>query len=252
MNHTAICITCILCGLLIFRSIETSHAENTEINLAQETPDVVFTHYSHNFGSIVYSGNIDGHGGDDLITSSPYERPAGIGHPGAVYVVNGVNSSGEVPIRDNADLIIYGSNDDDYLAFSIASGDINNDGRNDIILGTSYGDGAGNNLSYCGEVYVIFSETTWQKGDTLDLSETDADLTIYGQYDYDKLGWSLTSGDVNGDTIDDIIMGSYISAGIGGSTRTACGRIDIVYGKEGFEEHEVIDSKYNFLGQMEE
>jgi hypothetical protein len=94
-------------------------------------------------------------------------------------------------------------------------GDINNDGIDDLIIGvprTSL-----NGKLFAGQSYVVFGGKNLGSGGTLNLSDLNGTngFLINGIAVYDQLGISVSNeGDINGDGIDDLIIGAY-----GGSPR---------------------------------
>jgi len=62
-----------------------------------------------------------------------------------------------------------------------------------------------------GEILGFFSPTSWPA--TVDAALGKHDVAILGAETEDELGFSLASGDVNGDGIDDIIGGALLADG---------------------------------------
>jgi hypothetical protein len=141
------------------------------------------------FGTSTAVGNI-------LNTEGSSPRAIAIGAPGAssnrgiVYVfAAGFGSSASVSTSD-AEVQIVGA-PGDRLGVSLASGDLNNDGYREIIIGAP-----GNN-----RVYVIKGGPSLPS--TIDLSVTAAALTFTAP----GLGNVVAAGDVTGDGIYDLIAG---------------------------------------------
>src|SRR4029079_14732312 len=150
----------------------------------------------------------------------------------SVYVVFGSSADFELGDEDAGPIdlasldaargvIIRGAEDSDKAGFSAAAaGDVNGDGFADIIVGAPQnGDGG----SYAGAAYVIFGtdsgfgeEIEGQQAVSLaDLSPTQG-FMIQG-YGGTFAGSSVSSaGDVNGDGLDDIVIGAPRGSG-GGS-----------------------------------
>jgi len=103
--------------------------------------------------------------------------------------------------------IIQGDAAGDQAGRSVSSaGDVNGDGIDDLIIGAYRGDNGGSNA---GEAYVIFGKSTGLAN--IDLSTlTPADgFVIQGDTTNDYAGRSVSAaGDVNGDGIDDLIVGA--------------------------------------------
>lgn len=96
-----------------------------------------------------------------------------------------------------------------YTGYSVSgAGDVNGDGIDDLIIGASRGRGDNNDAT--GASFVVFG--------SLSPFPTDFDLTrldgtngfkILGENDSDDTGYSVTGvGDVNGDGVDDLAVGS--------------------------------------------
>jgi len=147
---------------------------------------------------------------------------------GAVYIFFGatnLSSPKALGAGQSADVTILGKGDKDYLGRSVSSaGDINGDGIDDIIMGAHRNNDGGTNDE--GAAYIIFGAS--------DLSGTknlgggaSADVTILGKSATVRLGRGVSSaGDMNGDGIDDIIVGAYLN-GTGGTAYIFFGAGDI-------------------------
>jgi len=130
---------------------------------------------------------------------------------------------------DSPVLTILSADADDLHAggSSLAWGDFNSDGVDDLLLGAPYGDGPDNSREDAGEAYVIFGSGDLEA--EIDLGRGAADVTIFGALPGDNLGFSVISGDLNGDGIDDVVVGAPGSNGLT-NIRTDLGEAYVIFG----------------------
>src|ERR687886_454289 len=104
---------------------------------------------------------------------------------------------------------INGIATNDYSGYSVSSaGDVNGDGIDDLIIGAKYADP--NGIRNAGQSYVVFGSKSGF-GAGLNLSELNGrnGFAVNGILAGDSSGSSVSSaGDVNGDGIDDLIIGA--------------------------------------------
>ncbi len=115
---------------------------------------------------------------------------------------------------------------------AVAAGDVNGDGLQDIIVGTSNADGPQDTRPGCGEVYVIFGPA--DEGTTIDVAEGQQDVTIFGADSGDSSGFAVAAGDVNGDGIDDILVEAPLADGPG-NDRPNAGEAYVIFGSAALE-----------------
>lgn len=176
----------------------------------------------------VNSADVNGDGLPDLIIGAPFadgEMNEKV-DSGETYIIFGTGFLPQsIDLSTDADVILYGIDEDDQSGFSIAVGDINDDNMEDIIIGAVNANSVFDVRICAGEAYVIYGRE--QFNSDFDLSE--ADLRIYGADSFDLLGVSTYIEDVNNDGIDDILIGVPGSNGIDNLTDGA-GEAIIIFG----------------------
>ncbi|MGA1822486.1 MAG: hypothetical protein ACMUIG_08160 [Thermoplasmatota archaeon] len=161
-------------------------------------------------GSSLNGSDIDGDGKEDLILGAPgadgYMRMTSNG--GVVYLLLGSYledhlDGGIVKLKNGANATFFGSAVNERLGKDIASGDIDGDGRTDIIMGAPG---------------WVNEKTGWTTGGMmiyLNKIEPDGMVvnssvlpTISGKNDQDETGYSVYCTDFNSDGKDDMLIGS--------------------------------------------
>lgn len=190
--------------------------------------------------SVSAAGDVNGDGFDDIIIGAPYNNPTGNladRQTGASYVVFG-KDTGFDPILSlhtstNADsLRIMGAGSKHQVGYSVsAAGDVNGDGVDDIIIGAlEYGAGSG-------ATYIIYGKDgPADFASDIDLSALTATdgVKIIGEAINDKSGVSVSSaGDLNGDGIDDIIIGALYADHLENPDPFNAGAAYVVFGVNG-------------------
>ena len=110
----------------------------------------------------------------------------------------------------------------------LAVGDFNADGIGDILIGLPFADGPDNSREDAGEAFVVFGGRGLDG--EIDLAEETPGLHILGALPGDNLGFGLAGGDLNGDGIDDVIVGAPASNGLT-NIRTDLGEAYVIFGR---------------------
>ncbi|MEQ8466042.1 hypothetical protein [Coleofasciculus sp. E1-EBD-02] len=188
--------------------------------------------------SVSGAGDINGDGIDDLIIGARGADPNGNFRAGETYVVfgnsKGFNASLELSeLNGSNGFVLNGIDVFDQSGSSVGgAGDINGDGIGDLIIGARNADPNGN--SFAGETYVVFGNSKGFNA-SLELSELNGSngFVINGIDRGDRSGYSVSgAGDINGDGIDDLIIGATLANPNGNS---GAGETYVVFGNsEGF------------------
>ena len=108
---------------------------------------------------------------------------------------------------------------------SIAIGDVNNDGYDDIIVG------GGSSLTTAGTVATIYGQAApWPNTNLSSTSPISGVARFLGADPLDGFGSAVAAGDVNGDGYDDILASAFLSDSLGNS-RSFAGEAYLIYGR---------------------
>jgi hypothetical protein len=162
--------------------------------------------------SVAFAGDVDGDGVQEVLVGA-YHRNAGMAgsYEGAAYLVEPVASG--IQSLDDA-IRILGSSAGSEAGYAVAGpGDMDGDGLAEVAIGARY-DGTGG--EYAGAVYVLAGPVT---GIT---TVADADAVWTGEVAGAYAGSAVSrAGDVNGDGLADLLVGSRRQDGVGDSSGAA-------------------------------
>ena len=159
---------------------------------------------------VAWAGDVDADGYDDLLVGARESGAAGI-YSGSAYLLHGPLSADAS--LSTASAILRGETYGDYAGSSVAGlGDVNGDGYDDLLVGASGQDSGGGNA---GAAYLLLGPVSG----TFGLGAFDARLI--GEDSGDQAGWSSSAaGDVDGDGLDDLLVGAH-GSDLGGSNSGA-------------------------------
>jgi len=200
-------------------------------------------------GDSVLGADINGDSKADFIIGALFAgNMLGKDSTGRVYVMFGSSSlpNGITINANSANLIIRGrldtstsnpsSMDFDYFGGSLALGDVNADGFNDLIIGASEDEIDRDVAEGIGMTYVIYGRASFPS--LINLSPitkggpSPADITIIGAANVaERIGDSVASGRINLDSIDDILTEAPSAERPGFNSE---GRVFIIYGRNDF------------------
>ena len=167
-----------------------------DINAADADAIISAEAFGDNLGfSVASAGDVNNDGFDDIIVGARSNDANGI-QAGRVYLFYGP-ISGSLADTD-ADAIISGAAFDEVGRSVAGVGDLNGDGFDDILIGTDIAGG-----SFQGQAFLFNGPLSGER----DASSADAIIT--GSFPNESFGASVASaGDVNGDGVNDIIVGA--------------------------------------------
>lgn len=153
------------------------------------------------FGFSLAAGYFDSDHYADLAVGVPYESIGDVKNAGAVNVIygsiEGLNGDGDQMWHQDQSNIVGYCEKDDFFGYSLAAGDFNDDGLDDLVIGIPGEEGQSTDI---GAIHILYSNSNG-------LSSKD-DIASIPLFWGNRLGTSVATGDINGDGYDDIVAGA--------------------------------------------
>ncbi len=174
--------------------------------------------------SVAGVGDVNGDGRADVLIGAPDASNNGRSFSGSTYVVYGLAAPATISLASlgGVGYRIDGAASTHNSGRGLGSGDINGDGKTDVLIGAVNADYNGRNDS--GSVYAVFGGSPGP----VDLANLGAaGIRVDGEAVNQPFGLALTAVDLNGDQVDDLVVASVRSSANG---RVDSGSVFVING----------------------
>lgn len=196
------------------------------------------TDANESVGSAVASGDVNGDGYDDIIFGASTNNDNGA-QSGAVFLIYGQSTAFISSTLSSATRVQFsGKSSFDKAGGRVATGDINSDGFDDLLIDAMMNSDGANKA---GAIFIVYGQSATLSGGILSSSNS---VEITGEAANDNLSYPST-GDINGDGYDDIVMGSVRNS----DGAQNAGAVYIIYGQSATLSTSSVSTAVEFTGK---
>lgn len=222
-----------------------------ELDLLEDEPDITIYAASPGdaLGFTVHAGDLNDDGIDEIMVGAPAVT-AGFDprtDQGRLYVFYGDDDLDDIDeldlVEDVYDLTVTGAEGFSRLSTAVDLGDVNGDGRTDLLISSPFGGRApdtppGSARTAEGEVYIIFGEDEPLTGE-YNMAAADYDVLLGGDQEFGQFGAAFAVGDFDGDGRDDVVVGALRNNAPDG--RPSAGEAFVFFGRDEFPRRLSVD-----------
>ncbi|MBW1597814.1 integrin alpha [Streptomyces sp. JJ38] len=217
-------------GSLVVANGTSSGPASTSVRIDQQTTGVPGAAEANDyFGNSFASADFDADGYADLAVSSPFEAIGTTGGAGWVTVhygsSTGIHGSRAEGFHEDTPGIPGTTYWDEIFGYSLAAGDLNDDGYGDLVIGQPLDHAGGG--SNAGTLRVIFGSSSGLDAASAIWIDQDTPNVPGVPEAEDRFGEQLAIGDIDGDGLNDLVVTTLGEQIQGSSDR---GSIHVLFG----------------------